>query len=185
MSVVPGHEHKIFIPYTKVFQPLDSPSNTKDNVLVHGSLTSLSFSSSHEGKLPLGRGVARYSPLNLKNEENGNLNEEIAFDFLVYGLGSQLPPPINLWSTPASIKADTKLEPKIPKSASISDVDQVYRQEVTIPQTRGTKESGMRWLKESQEQIRDAESVLVIGAGALGVREFCKKEVEIDVRLND
>jgi hypothetical protein len=175
-SVVPGHEHKIFIPYTKLFHPLDSTATTSDNALVHGSLTSLSLPGGRNGKSPVGRGVASYVPLNVKNEGSPDSTQDIHFDYLVYGLGSHLPPPINLWSTPASVKSDSSLEPKVPAAEEVKDAGKVYREEiVTTPQTRGSKTTGMKWLRESQDQIRDAESVLVIGAGALGVRESKRK----------
>lgn len=38
---------------------------------------------------------------------------------------------------------------------------------------RGTKAEGVAWMQAAQARVKVAESVLVIGGGALGVREYC------------
>lgn len=43
---------------------------------------------------------------------------------------------------------------------------------VQMPLSRGTKKEGMAWLEEARKRIDEASSVLVIGGGALGVREY-------------
>lgn len=35
----------------------------------------------------------------------------------------------------------------------------------------GSKREGVEWLKRGQKKIKDSESVLIIGGGALGIRE--------------
>lgn len=91
--------------------------------------------------------------------------EVVYFDYLVYALGSHLPPPINLWSTVQRSKAQTNGAQQL--GASLN--------ELSMPQTKGSKAEGVKWLRDAQEKIRDAESVLVIGAGALGVREWARE----------
>lgn len=43
---------------------------------------------------------------------------------------------------------------------------------VQLPLCRGTKKEGMAWLEDARKRIEEASSVLVIGGGALGVREY-------------
>ena len=70
------------------------------------------------------------------------------FDYLVYALGSHLPAPINLWGP-----ADFELE-----------------QDKPIPYD-GTKAAGINWLTRFRAVIERTSSVLVVGGGALGIRE--------------
>jgi hypothetical protein len=176
---------QIFIPYTRIFQPLDETPTATNNELIHGSLMSLSHSIGRNEEPPLGRGVATYTPLSADTSEpTCEHTREIPFDYLVYALGSHLPPPINIWSTAEKNKAVASEPQKVPQPADTNCAAQaVYDKEVTIPQTRGTKAAGVKWLQETQEQIRDADSVLVIGGGALGVRESeLDAECEVQTR---
>lgn len=68
------------------------------------------------------------------------------FDYAVYALGSHLPAPINLWSAFEGMDS-TLLE-------------------------CGTKKGGIEWLRRFRAVIQEAASVLVVGGGALGVREY-------------
>lgn len=73
------------------------------------------------------------------------LNEsKLNYDFLVYALGSHSPDPINMW---------------IERGLGEAIVD-------------GSKPDGIEWLKRAQVRIRDAPSVLIVGGGALGIREY-------------
>ena len=147
-AVLPGHEHKAFIPYTNIFHPLPppdapstrsvpSPVSTSPHVFLHAAVTSISHHSLVLDKAYPEHGVSE-------------LDRTLHFDFLVYALGSHLPAPINLWGP----VADEDLE-----KADILDV------------SRGTKEGGIGWLKRFQKRIARASSVLVVGGGALGIRE--------------
>ena len=103
--------------------------------------------------------MATYTPIGANGFSAST--EVVYFDYLVYALGSHLPPPINLWSTVQRSKAQTNGAQQL--GASLN--------ELSMPQTKGSKAEGVKWLRDAQDKIRDAESVLVIGAGALGVRE--------------
>lgn len=103
----------MFVPQTKLF------SHDSRHVLVHGQVIQ----------------VARDTVIYLTPDQ---VTRTIAYDHLVYALGSQMPQPINVWSR--------------------SDAD-------------GTKPQGVEWMQERQAAIAAAQSVLVIGGGALGVRE--------------
>lgn len=76
--------------------------------------------------------------------EAGITESKLAFDYLVYALGSHAPEPIDLWGSVnlASVSYD------------------------------GTKPKGIEFLKGAQKQVEAAPSVLVVGGGALGIREF-------------
>ena len=67
------------------------------------------------------------------------------FDYAVYALGSHLPAPINLWGPCPDAKNSN-----------------VYR---------GCKVEGVSWLRKFHDAIEQAPSVLVVGGGALGIRE--------------
>ena len=153
-AVLPGHEHKAFIPYNNVFRPPrpfdasdlsppPSPANPQSqsaqspHVFLHAAVTSLSHRS-----LTLDRAY----PAHGVTEADRTLH----FDYLVYALGSHLPAPIDLWGP----VADEDVE-----KASVLDV------------SRGTKEGGITWLKRFQKRVERASSVLVVGGGALGIRE--------------
>ena len=68
---------------------------------------------------------------------------KLSFDYLIYALGSHLPEPIDLWG-----------------STSLASVPH-----------DGTKPQGIEFLKRARKQITDAPSILVVGGGALGIRE--------------
>lgn len=170
----------MFIPYTKIFEPPAplGPATSTGNEFIHGLLTSLKMHP--EGKNDqFGRGTASYIRLSSTNEPlkevNGNTNgsasngerpheHSVSFDYLVYALGSHLPPPINIWSVP-----DTQKERA---HGSLQDLlaatGQIEQKTKVIP---GSKSSGMTWLQDAQKRIRDAKSIAIIGGGPLGVRE--------------
>ncbi|TBU25248.1 iron uptake cluster protein [Dichomitus squalens] len=154
-SVLPGHEHKAFIPYKNVFLPppaFDAPStssppspiDSSPHVFLHAAVTSLS-----EHSLVLDRAFPEHGV--------AESDRTLHFDFLVYALGSHLPAPINLWGP----VADEDVE-----KADVLDV------------SRGTKEGGVAWLKRFQKRVERASSVLVVGGGALGI-QFASDIAEI------
>ena len=153
-AVLPGHEHKAFIPYNNVFRPPrpfdasdlsppPSPANPQSqsaqspHVFLHAAVTSLSHRSLTLDRAYPAHGVAE-------------ADRTLHFDYLVYALGSHLPAPIDLWGPVADEDV---------KKASVLDV------------SRGTKEGGIAWLKRFQKRVERASSVLVVGGGALGIRE--------------
>ncbi|KAI0354558.1 FAD/NAD(P)-binding domain-containing protein [Trametes cingulata] len=92
-AVLPGHEHKAFIPYDNVFQPppKTEPVDVSRHVLLHANVLEL-----REHELTLDRAFP----------EHGVPARTLRFDYLVYALGSHLPAPINLWGP----VADEELE---------------------------------------------------------------------------
>ncbi|OAX37976.1 FAD/NAD(P)-binding domain-containing protein [Rhizopogon vinicolor AM-OR11-026] len=97
-AVLPGHEHKAFIPYNKglfpssPFDALSSSSHTR----IHATITSID------------RHRITLSP-NLPAHELQQLSVE--FDYAVYALGSHLPSPIDLWNCCEEHGEKPNLEP--------------------------------------------------------------------------
>ena len=77
--------------------------------------------------------------------------ETINFDYAVYALGAGLPDPVNVWK-PAFGGAT-------PEDAHLGV---------------GTKRSGVRFMERKAESLKQAQRILIVGAGALGIRELGK-----------
>jgi hypothetical protein len=89
----------------------------------------------------------------------------LCFDYAVYALGSRLPAPLDLWDcTSASSSAST------PSSDGNADALNGKPAILRAPYG-GTKAEGIAWLKRKQRVVEEAASVLVVGGGALGIRE--------------
>ncbi|KAG6860328.1 hypothetical protein C0995_012635 [Termitomyces sp. Mi166 len=83
--------------------------------------------------------------------EHGLASRTVPYDYMVYALGSHLPPPLNLWGTSPT---GNVVQPK-------------GRQ---LPAYQGMKSEGIAWMKEHQKIVDDAPTVLVVGGGALGIQ---------------
>ena len=99
------------------------------------------------------------------------------FDYLVYALGSHLPAPINIWSPSRSIGPGVSF----PHRTELSEFHLVFQtpnpsQESLLldDEHNGSKTKSRQWLRTAHYRIKAATSVLVVGGGALGVRE-CKR----------
>ncbi|KAI0073966.1 FAD/NAD(P)-binding domain-containing protein [Panus rudis PR-1116 ss-1] len=110
-AVIPGHEHKAFIPYTHLFVPPKEDAGKQENqeetsdaqsatspdlsrhLILHAQVTSLQPNS-----LTLSRSFPEYG-----------IDHTLHFDFMVYALGSHLPAPIDLWG-PVGDEANTEKE---------------------------------------------------------------------------
>ncbi|KAH7925986.1 FAD/NAD(P)-binding domain-containing protein [Leucogyrophana mollusca] len=139
-AVLPGHEHKAFIPYDNIFRSTsepDAPLNSNRHLRLHATITSLN---------PRSIGLSRSFP------ELGITEPSLSFDYAVYALGSHLPTPIDLWGA--------KLDVDNPKASEAPDP----------PAYTGTKKEGASWLQQRQKRVENASSVLVVGGGALGIQ---------------
>lgn len=83
-SVLPGHEHKAFIPYTNVFGGALKGEQSRRHQFIQATLNEISVQSDGQG------GLADYT------REGGS--QALKFDYMVYALGSQRPGSINLWT---------------------------------------------------------------------------------------
>ncbi|EMD36055.1 hypothetical protein CERSUDRAFT_115968 [Gelatoporia subvermispora B] len=146
-AVLPVHAHKAFIPYSRLFasaleaaaqsdsQPdAVQPVEPSPHIILHAEVTSLSTHS-----LTLSRAFPEHGV-------TGN-PPTLAFDYVVYALGSHLPAPINLWG-PVGNESEAK----------------------GGPVQLGTKAGGINWLSRFRDQVEHASSVLVVGGGALGIQ---------------
>ncbi|KIJ56320.1 hypothetical protein M422DRAFT_150875 [Sphaerobolus stellatus SS14] len=133
-AVLPGHEYKAFIPYDNVF--LTGP-NTTPHIHLHAHVVSLT---------PKSITLSKAFP------ELGIPSTTLPYDYAVYALGSQLPPPLNLWG-----------ENKILR---VIRANHFFIRE----QYHGLKSEAIEWLKEHQKTVEGAPSILVVGGGALGVQ---------------
>ncbi|PPQ72680.1 hypothetical protein CVT24_012658 [Panaeolus cyanescens] len=78
-AVLPGHEYKAFIPYTKVFL-VDPPK--KSHIYLNATITGLR---------------PNHITLSKSFPELGFPDATIPFDYAIYALGSHLPPSLDLW----------------------------------------------------------------------------------------
>lgn len=146
MGVIEGHEFKAFIPYTNIFKilniearRLDEPTSS-GHELIHAHVTRID---PHR---------VFYAPISDSATSRAQGPEmSVEFDYMVYGLGSHLPSPINVWADPVPVHGQP-----------VSDLPKVNR--------HGNKPEGTSWLKAAQARVKEAHSVLVVGGGALGVQ---------------
>ncbi|THH06413.1 hypothetical protein EW145_g4104 [Phellinidium pouzarii] len=153
MGVLPGHEHKSFIPYRGIFNPANPSTGASDvpsanrHLVLHAHVTALT---SHSVT------ISRTFP------EYGLHSPVIPYKYAVYALGSRLPAPIDLWSKDENSLV-TQPYSDDPEAAQVS-------KEQIVKEYGGTKPEGIEWLKRCQDRIRRAGSVLCVGGGALGVQ---------------
>lgn len=175
MAVIPGHEHKAcklhlaypqscpnftstVIPYNNIFNFNPDPSSEPlptdhPHLVLNASVTSMSAHSVT---------IDRTFP------ELGFTSPQIPFAYAIYALGSHLPAPINLWAKESA--AELQLEGRHVKE-QMNEAEKV--EEEKTDEYHGTKAEGVAWLKRCQKRIEKAESVLVVGGGALGIRKSC------------
>lgn len=141
--VISGHEHKAFIPYTNLFGPCPT-----ENLILQAAITKLT---SHT--VTLSRSFPQFG-----------LTNEIHFDYCVYALGSHLPAPIDAWGE--TEESHEEMVDVLGDAESRDDPpDAKGKQKKT-----GSKQEGIEWLKRGQKKIKDVDSVLIIGGGALGIQ---------------
>lgn len=143
VSVLPGHEHKPFIPYTNLLlaeQEVAEARSSKcrisgsPHLLLHANITKLESHRVH----------FKYLGADNVEKEPGFVD----FEYCIYALGSSLPPPINVWSTSEESR-------KKPTHSGI---------------WHGTKTEGRQYLRDEQDRIRAATSIAIVGGGALGIQ---------------
>jgi apoptosis-inducing factor 2 len=84
----------------------------------------------------------------------------VRFDYALYALGSRLPAPIDIW--------DGHWNDVVSHNNGALDSDTARSK----CQKKGTKGEAVEWLRRCQERVAAARSVLVVGGGALGIREW-------------
>lgn len=167
-GVVPGHEHKAFIPLRNIFynnSPTPAPESHPHRV-VHAQITKLT---PHSVELSHPINGVTEAPIDVDGVPVADSNapdghHTLRFDYAVYALGSRLPAPIDIWD--ASQHSSPSKE--APESATPVPVAQKPR--LPVFKKQGTKDEAVEWLKRCQERVASARSVLIVGGGALGIR---------------
>ena len=122
--------------------------------------------------------------------EYGFDRPEVPFEYAVYALGSRLPAPIDLW---AGVDGDEVVGEVVGgivgkeessgsrEEEEANDVDEekealkkeAEEAEKETPRVyTGSKTEAVEWMRRCQERIKGVSSVLVVGGGALGIREY-------------
>ncbi|KAH0835486.1 FAD/NAD(P)-binding domain-containing protein [Lanmaoa asiatica] len=159
-TVLPGHEHKAFIPYDNLLSNPTNPASSNPHKRVYGTITSLHphhiVYTPHSDSVPAPSG----SPPVETTEE-----KILHFDYAIYALGSHLPSPVNLWES-RNIDFSSSEAQELPFS-------DLRRDPQCINHTRpysGMKQESISRLRSRQQRIEAARQVLVVGGGALGIQ---------------
>ncbi|KAG8682090.1 hypothetical protein FRC09_017023 [Ceratobasidium sp. 395] len=145
LAVIEGHEHKAFIPYTNIFKILNLEQKRLDNPTSSGH----ELIHAHVTRIEVNR--VFYTPISPTSALGASVEPSVGYDYLIYGLGSHLPSPINVWADPVPEHGQPE-----------SDLPKVDR--------HGDKLEGTTWLRAAQARVKEAHSLLVVGGGALGVQ---------------
>ncbi|KDN33485.1 hypothetical protein RSAG8_13421, partial [Rhizoctonia solani AG-8 WAC10335] len=144
-SVLGSHEDKAFIPYNHLFGP--TPGVHK---IIHGTATKLE--PNRVTYTP-----ASYTPEPKKGDQTIEFEylviQTIEFEYLVYALGAKLPGPIDFWGAKNVYEKQVNLEEEKASSGF-----------------NGTKPASIAFLQRAQKRLKEVESVLVVGGGALGIQ---------------
>ena len=192
VSILPGHEQKAFIPFTTMFtrgQDDAQRAHAGRHQLIHGTVTGLS------------ERTVRYTPFvpRAGSARNGDASDDptgleegpeetLHFDYCIYSLGAKYPSPINVWTHQEGI---FKREPSPIREAISSRETHAHEINTTAiastsstsasgvgakgvretTECTGTKPEGISWMRAAQRRIEETEKILIVGGGALGVRE--------------
>lgn len=165
-TVIPSHAPKAFVPYTKAFEPRPGDTLTAPTGLPTPPTTPTAESISLADKLrvwihgnvsSLSSHSVTFTRLSSDDPDRpaGGI-ETMDFDYLIYSLGASLPSPVDVWGIEAS-------------GLSIEGVPM------------GCKTRGVGYMQQRAETMKRAKSVLVVGGGALGIREFRRAITLFDV----
>lgn len=137
------------IPYTGIYGPCPT-----ENLVLHAKVTRL-----EDHSVIISRSFPEFG-----------LSNVIDFDYCIYALGSILPAPIDIWHETEECSKENvdvlgEVDSDAESSSSESPINGKQRAKT------GTKKEGVEWLKQAQKKIKSVDSVLVVGGGALGIRE--------------
>jgi len=153
---MPSHANKAFVPYTHAFEPLAGdpafglPASQTSPTSESEELRSKMRAWIHGNVSSLASDSVKFTRLSSENpNQTIGESETIEFDYLVYALGASLPSPVDVWGEESS------------------------RQQLqSVPIPMGAKKRGVRYMHQRGETMKRAKSVLVVGGGALGIREY-------------
>ncbi|KAF8839199.1 FAD/NAD(P)-binding domain-containing protein [Paxillus ammoniavirescens] len=193
-AVLPGHEHKAFIPYDNLFNnPSFSSPSLRGHTRIHATITTLH--PHHITYIPHQLTSTPDSPPPLQKAEDKDQEQSLHFDYAIYALGSHLPSPIDLWgfrdanlksfsSTPDSAhlnfgevhdegdpknyQPDGDARPPISRPIDCATHSEPCKN--PLHRYTGTKLEGVSLLRSRQRKIEEARNVVVVGGGALGIQ---------------
>ncbi|KIK99529.1 hypothetical protein PAXRUDRAFT_131941, partial [Paxillus rubicundulus Ve08.2h10] len=165
-AVLPGHEHKAFIPYDNLFNnPSFSSPSLPGHKRIHATITALH--PHHITYIEHQVTPTSDSPSPLQRAEDKNQEQMLHFDYAIYALGSHLPAPIDLWGS-RNHQPDGDVGPPISRSIDCATHSEPRKNSLR-PYT-GTKLEGVSWLRSRQRKVEEARNVVVVGGGALGIQ---------------
>lgn len=155
-TVIPSHANKAFVPYAHAFEPRPGDTLSPSGLPTPPTTpTSDSVSLTRKLRVWVHGNVSSLSShsvtfTRLSSDDPGRPvggTETVEFDYLIYSLGASLPSPVDVWGTEAS-------------GLSIEGVPM------------GCKRRGVEYMQRRAETMKRANSVLIVGGGALGIRQY-------------
>lgn len=143
-AVVPKHAPKAFIPYDNLFKPapvVDDSSAPPTSAIPTPPPTPAAEHAIIQGEVV----CLEPNAVTVRLPENGDYDgatttQRIEFKYCVYALGAALPAPCDVWGEPTALAG------------------------------RGSKKSAVEWMKTQEGVIKQAQRIVIVGAGALGIR---------------
>ncbi|CAE6441307.1 unnamed protein product [Rhizoctonia solani] len=132
------------IPYNNLFGP--TPSSHR---IIHGTAT----------KLEANKVV--YIPARYSNTTPNECEQSLEFDYLIYALGAKLPGPIDFWGAKSVYDGQSEKTINFDFDKDVVAAGAGYN---------GTKSAAIMFLQRAQKRLKEVESVLVVGGGALGIQ---------------
>ncbi|KAG8786550.1 hypothetical protein FRC15_011196 [Serendipita sp. 397] len=156
-SILPGHEFKAFIPYTRIF----TESQSRHLIIQANVLSMTSYSVTVSRHTPSKSSFTGEIPKDLEMAEGDT--KTIPFEYAIYALGASLPDPINVWKPLGHIEEPDAYQLHLKESSTtLSQIDG-YEQE-------GSKSGSIAWLQAAQSRVAKVNSMIVVGGGALGIQ---------------
>jgi hypothetical protein len=196
---LPGYEHQVFVPNTTLFTrnlDRDEKVAASRHQLIHGTVRGLEPSSVRYSPFVPRHPTSSARTVNPTTSTGLDLIEgpeqTLEFDYCIYSLGAKYPSPINVWTHQRTIlehepeevirHVEDALHGRAHEINQTPVIDQGGEGErrvrgqggkkvVETTESTGTKREGMAWLKAAQDRINEADRILIVGGGALGVRK--------------
>jgi hypothetical protein len=183
LAVLPGHEHKA-CPSVSLhcYRPALFLTNWISTVIPYDNIFNLGPSTNRCTFIQVTILALTPHSLTLSRavpELGVGADGVLAFDYAVYALGSRLPEPLDLWgahSLSFSSDCTSSSNSTCTSNFDANTVSGNHKPAILHAPYCGTKLEGIAWLKRKQCIVEEAASVLVVGGGALGIREcffFC------------
>ena len=129
----------------------EDPPVEHNHIRVHGLVTSIHPNTFTYKPLEEHLREERSQKALSRKDQKLPSEESMRFDYAVYAFGAHLPAPVDVWAHEGEAHGKNTGEGVISKN--------------------GTKVEGVEWLRKTQERIKTAKSVLLIGGGAMGIRK--------------